>query len=307
MDKDKLIDRLKRPRGALLVLLYLLTVISAVVAVFLAVYESGDPVLDNLSYAAYALAAITLGYSVYTVVIYAPTAKRSLTAKAKKYKIVADVMENYDLKTMLFSLCSFGITVAFATMNLVNAFKYRLIWYASISAYYFVLILFRGGIMLADKKLRKKFDDDDTAYVRAKWRIYLAGGAILILLEMAMAVAVTEMLFSRRPMNRSQVMVIANAAYTFYKMTMAIYNLFKAKKFGDPVVQALRNINLADACMSMASLTVFMLATFGEGAEGLLILKAMAAFAACAVIIVMSAVMIVKAKKELKGNFNGRE
>lgn len=97
-------------------------------------------------------------------------------------------------------------------------------------------------------------------------------------------------------------MAITNAAYTFYKMTMAIYNLIKARKFNDPTVQALRNINFADACMALVSLTVILLSTFGEpdADSGLIILKALVGFAACAVIIAMAIRMVVVGHKQKK-------
>lgn len=67
-----------------------------------------------------------------------------------------------------------------------------------------------------------------------------------------MAAAVTETVLSRRAADFDEITAIANAAYTFYKMTMAIVNLVRAKRFSDPVVQALRNVNFADACMAIA-------------------------------------------------------
>lgn len=73
---------------------------------------------------------------------------------------------------------------------------------------------------------------------------------------------------------------------------MAIYNLLKARRFNDPVVQALRNVNFADACMSVASLTVAMLSTFGDFG-GARIFEAVVGFAACAAIMVMAIRMIV--------------
>ncbi len=85
-------------------------------------------------------------------------------------------------------------------------------------------------------------------------------------------------------------------------MGMAIYNLFKARKFDNPIVQALRNLNLADACMAVVSLTVLMISTFDDGTSGdsMLYIKSAVGFVACAVIIIMAVAMIVSASKKLK-------
>ncbi|MDE6274686.1 MAG: hypothetical protein K2L87_06535, partial [Clostridiales bacterium] len=81
-------------------------------------------------------------------------------------------------------------------------------------------------------------------------------------LEFAMAGAVTQMMLSERPAQGGEIMAISTAAYTFYKIIMATYNLIKARKLSNPVTQSLRNLNFADACMSVVSLTVLMISTF---------------------------------------------
>lgn len=299
---DKLQNFLKRPYGFFLILIYTVTILSCGGAIFLAVKSLDGWFFEVLSYTLYAIAAITLGYSVYTVVIYAPNFKRNITATLKKNSLIAKIMDNYGFKTLIFSLFSFSVTVVFVLFNLVSAIRYRLIWYYAISGYYFVLLLFRGGILLADNKCRKKYSTDQEQLKNKKWRIYLSGGIILSLLEIAMAVAVTEMMLSKRPIESGMIMAIANATYTFYKMSMATYNLIKAKKYNDPSVQALRNINFADACMAIVSLTVTMLSTFGENDldNGLIVIKACVGFAACTTIIAMAILMIERAVKEIK-------
>lgn len=290
---------LKRPHGVLLTAVYVLSAGICALAIVLAIAGKGNAVLEIVSYVVYAMAAVLLGYSVYTIVLYAPTMKGSLTNCLKRHEFTKKLVERYDFRTLFFSLCSFSLTVAFAVMNLVSGFLYRLSWYFYVSAYYFVLLLFRGGILYADRKCKKKYAENIEEYTDKKWRIYLAGGAFLVLVEFAMAAAVTQMVLSRRPFRSGQIMTIANAAYTFYKMTMAIYNLIKAKRFNDPTIQALRNINFADACMSVTSLTVLMLATFGDG-ESMMIFKAGVGFAACAAIIAVASRMIIKAHTQLK-------
>lgn len=300
MEKENnILKWLKRPHGVLLALIYLLTVAFCAVAIVLALLQSESAIIRILSYASYAFAAITLGYSVYTIVIYAPTLKGRVTAILKKNKLTENVMENYGFKTVFFSLLSFALTIAFAVMNLVSAIRYGLIWYYAISAYYFFIIVFRGGILYADSRFKKKFAENPAVYEKRKLQTYVFGGVVLSFLEIAMAVAVTEMTLSRRPIESGEIMTIANAAYTFYKMTMAILNLVKARRYNDPVVQALRNINFADACMSIVSLTVIMLSTFGEP-DGMMVIKAGVGFAACAVTIAVAVLMIVRGTKRLK-------
>ncbi|MDE7330497.1 MAG: hypothetical protein K2N30_05390, partial [Clostridia bacterium] len=79
-------------------------------------------------------------------------------------------------------------------------------------------------------------------------------------------------------------------------------NLVKAHKSSNPVTQALRNLNFADACMSVVSLTVLMISTF-DGASAsaeMNYVKSTVGFAACVAVIAIAVIMIVKASKKLK-------
>lgn len=297
----KLWEWIKRPRGWKLIPVYLLTAVFIAGAVALSILGQ-DTGYEVLAYVFYALAALSLGYTVYTLVLFVPAIKSKITEKLKSHTITANVLENYDFKTTVFALLSFAVTVAFATVNLVSAIKYGLIWYGAIAAYYFVLILFRGGVLFAYKKCAGKFSRDTERYERSKWQIYLASGVFLILLAFAMTGAVTQMMLSGRPAVGGEIMAITNAAYTFYKIGMAVYNLFKARKSSNPVTQALRNLNFADACMSVVSLTVLMISTFENGntLSAIHYVKYAVGFFVCAAIIAMASFMIIKADKKRK-------
>lgn len=298
MNKDKLKNTLKRPRGLFLALVYVLTVLFAVAAIALALNNKSG-VIEILSYVSYAFAAIFLGYSVYTVIIYAKTAKVSIKGLIEKNALLSAITKNYGVKTLVFSTFSFAFTVAFASINVYGAIKYRLVWYASVAGYYFVLLLLRGGIIISAKKLNDRYDENSLSQKIGEWRVHLISGVALIILELSMAVAVTQMLLSNSPVQKSETMAIATAAYTFYKMTMTVYNLVKAKRYKAPIIQSLRCVNFADACLSMVSLTVLMLSTFG-GIQDLLVLKAIVGFAACAAVIAVAVFIIVDSAKNLK-------
>lgn len=290
----------KHPHGWKLVLFYILTAICIAGAIIFSIVGH-ETSFDFVAYIFYGFAAVTFGYTVYTVVIFVPIIKRAITEKLKTNKFTSNVLEDYDFKTAVFALLSFGITVAFATINLVSAIRYKLIWYGAIAAYYFVLMLFRGGILLAYKKCVKKFFNDADEYEKSKWRIYLGSGAFLVLLEFAMIGAVTQMMLSERPTQSSEIMAITNATYTFYKIVMSIYNLIKSHKLNNPVTQSFRNLNFAAVCMSIVSLTVLMISTFDRDGSTVEIqyMKYIVGFVMCTVIIAMASFMIIRANKKI--------
>ena len=210
-------------------------------------------------------------------------------------------LEEYDFKTMALALLSLIISIAFAIFNGVFGILERSVWYGTLSAYYITLILFRSGVILADKLCKKRnYDEDKLLTVQNK--IYLASGAFLVITEIAMAAAVTQMVMFSTPVTRDEIIAITTAAYTFTKIGFAIYNLVRAKKFADPVSRSLRCLNFADACMSMVSLTVVLLTTFSqeEDAGMIMYLKAGAGFAACVAVLALATYMIIVSTKKLR-------
>ena len=60
----------------------------------------------------------------------------------------------------------------------------------------------------------------------------------------------------------NKIIMIAIATYTFTKITVAIVGMVKAKGTDSPVLKTLRNISLADACVSIYTMQRSMLVSF---------------------------------------------
>lgn len=304
----KFLQWLKRPHGLGLALIYVLTVAFIATSITLSVLQFEDITLRVVTYVSYGLAACFLGYTVYTVVIYAKPVSAKIREKLLKNKRIASVMQNYDNKTLFFAAVSLVMNLAFAVMNGVSAVKYSSLWYGTLAGYYTVLILFRIGVILAKLICDNKIDGG-LSREKAGVKIYLASGAFLVILDVAMATAISMMIIFPKPAPSGEIMAISTAAFTFYSMTMSIVNLVKAKRFNDYVTQALRNLNLATSCMSMLSLTVSLIATFGSSDDkSMSALKPIVGLAVCVITLGLATFMIIKACKVLKkGNGNGNE
>lgn len=211
---------------------------------------------------------------------------------------MAFVPEDYSRKTLFWATLALLVNVMFVIFNAVLAALNSSAWYAALAGYYTALILLRGGIVLAARRLNQR---PYTAGGRAvaEWKIHIASGAFLFAFELAMAVAVTEMVLGDRPVHSGEISAIATAAYTFYKAVMAIIHLVRARRHGGAVAQSLRAVNIADACISMVSLTALLIATFGDGA-GMFAMKACVGFGAVSVTALMAVWMLVSGGRRLR-------
>ena len=215
-------------------------------------------------------------------------------------RIFPFLSEDYTDRTVLLATAALLVNVAFALLNGVAAVLERSVWYAALAGYYVALIALRGGVVLKGRSLRKKFAGK-RGLLAAKWKVWIGCGAFLLAFELAMAAAVTSLIVGGRAAQGGEagkIYAIATAAYTFYKAVMAIVRLARARRRGDPIAQSLRAINIADACISMVSLTVLMTATFGE--TGMLGVKAGVGFGAVVLTAGMAVWMILFGFRRLR-------
>lgn len=291
----RMIGVLKKPNKLLVLLLALLSVFGSVFAAV--VYRATE-----YKAAAIALAVFCGLGALYCLVWFSLWAVRFYLRKLRPFLKscrFTKIMYNYGFRTLLFSFLSLSLHVAFAIVNGVNAVKFRSVWFTSLAVYYGALIAFRVGVALGGKRAYDKYRlGDKDGYLYDSLRIYFGGGIALFILQGAMAGAVVQMVTTSRPMESGFGYPIVTALYTFWRMGLAVYNIFRAKKYNNYVIQALRNLNFANACISMVSLTVLLIAVFGGG--GMTTLKSVVGFGACAVTIAVALKMTVKGGRELK-------
>lgn len=247
-----------------------------------------------LPYCLYALAAVTLGYSVYLAVRLAPKMKADILARAHRHAFTDSLVSDYGFRTAAFAVVSFVINVGYALFNGAMALAAQSVWFAVFALYYLLLSGMRLGVLAADRGAKKKYADEEALY-GAKLKIYRGCGIALLPLELALAGAVTLMVLRQDPTPHSEIAAITSAAYAFYKITLAIVNQLKVRRLDDPSMQAVRSIGLTDAAVSLFALQTTLVSVFSDGdEERLLPLNAIVGFCVCALTLGLGIWMIVR-------------
>lgn len=129
----------------------------------------------------------------------------------------------------------------------------------------------------------------------------MISGIALLLLEASLSGVVTLMIVQPHETETGLVLAIANAAYTFTRVILAIVNKVKSGKRQEPVTQALRNLNLTDALVSLFSLQITLSAAVGGDLP--LQMNGLVGFAVCFFTACLGIYMIfdgVRRKKKLR-------
>lgn len=124
-------------------------------------------------------------------------------------------------------------------------------WFVTLGIYYAILGISRLTVILMGEKTADKIVSTYTGISLTVTALPLFGIVILC--------SVREVGHKYH-----EILMIAMAAYAFTKVTLGIINLVRVRRDGRAYRRALRNISLADALVSIASLQRSMLLSFGE-------------------------------------------
>lgn len=314
---NKIWQKIKSPRPLYLTFFY----------IFFALMLAGTIVLVCLvkeqtiwHFVLYILSAFSLAYCIYTIVYIAPTIRNKIIATLQKYKFTNTLLSNYGYRTILFATFSFTLNIAYVVFMGVLALMTGSAWYGSITIYYLVLILMKGTVFYfkyAERKHRKnkiistqnqnkeeikiagleKSEGFDENVKLAKTMQYC--GIMFIILTLALSGIIVLIYTSNMYFEYAGLMIYAVAVFTFYRLTLSIYNLFKARKQDDLYVQSIRDINLASALVSIFVLQVALFQEFSPQSN-LGFANALTGGVVCVVILVLGMIMITKAHKQIK-------
>lgn len=181
---------------------------------------------------------------------------------AQKYKFTRELFQNYSFRTIIFAAIAFLINIGYAVFNAVIGIINLSVWYGALAAYYIVLSLMRGVILLYRRKRDAYEKKDGNRIVLRDIKKYRNCGILLILLPLCLSFAILDAVQSHSSFSHPGLMIYVAATYTTYKVTMAIYNSVKTRKVEDMTLKVVRDINLADALVSILALQMAMLREF---------------------------------------------
>ncbi|MBQ9790011.1 MAG: hypothetical protein IJW24_00240 [Clostridia bacterium] len=170
-----------------------------------------------------------------------------------KNKFTKSLLDDYGYRTTIFSAFSLLINITYVAFLGVTGIMSGSAWYISLTVYYLVLSLMKGSLFYSKHK-------HNTPLKKA--RAYRFSGIMLLFMTIAFSGIVVLVYTSNMSFEYAGLMIYVVATFTFYKLGIALYNIFKARKQNNLYIQTIRNINLASALISIVVLQVAMFQSF---------------------------------------------
>ena len=136
--------------------------------------------------------------------------------------------------------------------------------------------------------------------MQEQWRSYRFCGRLVLLMHLTLIGIVFQMVNWNRVEESGEIMIIATAAFAFYKMISSIVDLAKDRKHAHPVDSSVRMLELSQAIFAMFSLQAGLLHTFGTGESWEYWINLAAGCVVCLLTVAMGIYMIRRANREIK-------
>ena len=211
---------------------------------------------------------------------------------------------NFKLKTqqdrqvfyMLFSLfCNAVMLIAQLVLGILTLS----IWFFVNAA--FNLVIGFARIMSIKDYIKMRYEKNEKLKMEIGYNNYMNNGVLVIVLGVIYLLTSVYMLFNN-PSNdllQGEVIVIGVAAMAFWCLGIAIYDIHKYKKEKDPIVNAIKMTNNANALTMIVLTQVVLLAEFSEGINASTY-NAGTSLAMSSVIVFLGIYMLITMKKYLK-------
>lgn len=207
-------------------------------------------------------------------------------------------MKEKDLRMVMVTLPGMGVNLIYAAFNGVIGITRYSAWHGSLSVYCLLLCIMRFLAVSYTRQDYIKKEQSDTLKKR-EWKVYRNCGILLSVISIALGGAVIMLVSGEGGKFYPGLMIYTVATYTFYKLTMSIINLVKARKEKSLLLITFCNIGYSDALVSLLSLQTALFAAFGQEAGDLVpLMNALTGAGVCLMVSGLGIYMVCNAKKQ---------
>ena len=239
------------------------------------------------AYFLYALSA----YCLAALCVQLPAAARSAKAWLVQHPKTAALLKNKEFHFKLELYLEQLINFAYGIFKIVSGVVLGSAWIGCDGIYNMAQALIQLFQILRRKK---------PGTLLQQWKSYRACGVLILLMHLTLIGIVFQMVNWNRAEESGQIMVIATAAFAFYKFISAFIDLAKDRKHKRPIDSSVRMLEFAQALFAIFSLQASMFHTFGTGESWEHLLNIITGCTVCLLIVSMGIYMIRRGNREIK-------
>ena len=238
------------------------------------------------SFILYALSA----YSLTALCVKLPGAVRMEKDWLKNHPKVEGMLKNKELHFKLELYFEQFINFAYGIFKIVSGVIVGSAWIGADGIYNFVQALIQ-----LFQILRRK----NPGTIEKQWKSYRLCGVLILLMHLTLIGIVFQMVNWNRVEESGEIMIIATAAFAFYKFISSFIDLAKDRKHTRPIDSSVRMLELSQAIFAIFSLQAGLLHTFGTGESWEHPLNLAVGCVVCLLTVAMGIYIIRRANREI--------
>jgi len=239
------------------------------------------------AYVLYALSAYTLT----ALCVRLPGAIRSSQAWLERHPKTAALLKNEEFKFRLELYFQQFLNFAYGIFKIASGIIIGSAWVGCDGIYNMAQALIQ-----LFQILRRK----NPGTMKKQWQSYRFCGVLVLLMHLTLIGIVFQMLNWNRVEENGEIMIIATAAFAFYKFVKSFIDLAKDRKHAHPIDSSVRMLELSQAIFAIFSLQASMLHAFGTGESWEGMLNVISGCGACMLTVAMGIYMIRRGNREIK-------
>lgn len=267
-----------------ILLIGLLTIITSLI--YLIFFNGFGTSISYVLYLIMTYFLIVICIRIYNVV------KSKINRFIDNNKYLSKFKNDHKLKYKISLFTSLMINIIYAVFKLLSGIAFKSFWFISFALYYFLLIILRSNIA--------KEELNNNTNLRDKFIKYRKTGIILLFTNIILTIIIL-IIVNQKIMNiYPDWMAITVAVYTFYLLFNSIFSLIRYRKYKSPLISSSKVINVITSLVSLISLEIILIPTFGSGETEFFEVMIMATGGWIAlIIIIISFYMIVRSTEWL--------
>ena len=239
------------------------------------------------SYILYVLSA----YSLTALCVKLPGAVRMEKDWLKNHPEVEGLLKNKELHFKLKLYFKQLVNFAYGIFKIISGIVIGSAWIGADGIYNFV-----QAVIQLFQILRRK----NPGTVEKQWKSYRLCGVLILLMHLTLIGIVFQMVNWNRVENSGEIMIIATAAFAFYKFISSFIDLAKDRKHTRPIDSSVRMLEFTQAIFAIFSLQAGLLHTFGTGERWEHPLNLAVGCIVCLLTVAMGIYMIRRSNRELR-------
>ncbi|MBR3973625.1 MAG: hypothetical protein IKJ99_06705 [Oscillospiraceae bacterium] len=239
------------------------------------------------AYVLYALSA----YLLTAICIKLPSTVKGTKNWLERHHKIKAALKNKELHFKLELYFEQCINFAYGIFKIVSGVVIGSAWIGADGIYNFT----QAMIQLFQILRRKK-----PGSISKQWKSYRLCGVLMLLMHLTLIGIVFQMVNWNRVEEHGEIMIIATAAFAFYKMISSFIDIARDRKHTHPVDSSVRMMELSQAFFAIFSLQAGLLHTFGTGESWEHWMNLATGCAVCLLVSATGVYMIRRGSRELR-------